>query len=258
PDDPTFHLTNPFLWGAYVMAPWCNRIDAVPTRAGAGLIEIAPDSGMETALHGQVYAVPWVPGTDGTFVARGGGDGWPWPYETTLRLVIGGSSEEPTVGLHQTLTNLGDSPMPGGLGIHPWFRGPLEVRIGSDFVLPSNVDPAAELGPVSGLLDVRAGRVMAVGLDATWPDPEDDEVGLQWPTLGISATLRATSDSGLCIVAASPRSDGVVAVEPETHAPHGLRRLLSGEPHGMRWLEPGATMHLQTELTFRRDAGLAE
>ncbi|MEO8462872.1 MAG: hypothetical protein ABI555_06650, partial [Chloroflexota bacterium] len=142
---------------------------------------------------------------------------------------------------------------PGGLGIHPWFVGPVEVRIDSSTVLPSNVDPGAQFEPVRGSLDLREGRPMAIGLDATWPDPEGGEVGFRWPELGIEATLRATSDSGLCIVAASPRADGVVAVEPETQAPQGLRRLLGGEPYGMRWLEPGAAIHLRTDLTFRRD-----
>ena len=216
---------------------------------GSGVIDVAPDTGEATALHGQVYASPWAVAADGSFVARGGSDGWPWPYETTLTLTIEGA----TVRISQTLTNLGESPMPGGLGIHPWFVGPVEVRISSSTVLPSNVDPGAQFEPVRGPLDLREGRPMAIGLDATWPDPEGDEVGFRWPGLGIGATLHATSSAGLCIVAASPRPDGVVAVEPETHAPYGLRRLLAGESHGMCWLEPGATLRLETRITFRRE-----
>ena len=26
PPDPGTHATDPYFWGAYVMAPWCNRI----------------------------------------------------------------------------------------------------------------------------------------------------------------------------------------------------------------------------------------
>ena len=253
PEEPAVHLSHPFLWGAYVRAPWCNRIAAVRTQAGDGIVDVRPDPGATTALHGQVYAAPWASGPGGSFVIRGGGDGWPWPYETTLRFSILGPPDRPSLRIEQTLSNLGPSPMPGGLGIHPWFRGPVELTIGSDLVLPSNIDPDTEAEPVSGPFDLRDGKPMAVGLDATWPEPPGGDVGFRWPSLGISATLRATSDSGLCIVAASPRTDGVVAVEPETHAPQGLRRLLSGEPYGMRWLDPGATIHLDTDLTFRRE-----
>jgi galactose mutarotase-like enzyme len=45
-----------------------------------------------------------------------------------------------------------------------------------------------------------------------------------------------------------------VAVEPQTHAPNGLRRLLRGEAAGLAWLAPGATLPLEVELDFSRDA----
>ncbi|MEO8461818.1 MAG: hypothetical protein ABI555_01280, partial [Chloroflexota bacterium] len=121
PSDPALHLSHPFLWGAYVMAPWCNRIAALPTQTGSGVIDVAADPGEATALHGQVYSSPWAVTADGSFVARGGMDGWPWPYETTLGLAIEGA----TLQIRQTLINLGESRMPGGLGIHPWFVGPV-------------------------------------------------------------------------------------------------------------------------------------
>jgi hypothetical protein len=54
------------------------------------------------------------------------------------------------------------------------------------------------------------------------------------------------------IVAASPGEIDAVAVEPETHAPQGLRRLLRGEPDALTMLAPGERLELVMELAFKR------
>jgi galactose mutarotase-like enzyme len=54
------------------------------------------------------------------------------------------------------------------------------------------------------------------------------------------------------IVAARLPGIGAIAVEPETHAPEGIRRLLRGEPGGMSLLAPGETLELTMELAFER------
>mgnify|MGYP001794549893 CR=1 FL=1 len=40
------------------------------------------------------------------------------------------------------------------------------------------------------------------------------------------------------------------ALEPETHAPQGLRRLLNGEPGGLAVVVPGETLTLVSLLTL--------
>jgi aldose 1-epimerase len=213
----------------------------------------APDG---SALHGQVYLVPWQERTPGFFVTRGGGagTGWPWPYETTLQVSVGDAGAGLAITFAQVLTNLGGQPMPGGIGFHPWFRAPLDVSIVAERILPDNLrgdDPAEA---VSGAFDLRKMRPMPSGLDATWLDLDEPAVHLRWPDLAIKATLEVTSDAGLCIVAASPADGGAVAVEPETHAPQGLRRMLTGAPHGLAWLGPGEAIHLTTRITFERSS----
>lgn len=73
---------------------------------------------------------------------------------------------------------------------------------------------------------------------------------LHWPAIGVTATMRVRSGAGVCIVVASPSSLDAVAVEPQTHAPQGLRRFLNGEPGGLHALDPGDTIGLTTELAF--------
>ena len=250
PDDPDEHQRDPFLWGAYVMAPWCNRIAAAPTEVNGHVVSLVSNFEDGTAIHGQVYATPWQLHMDGTLLVRGGGDGWPWRYECRLRIRI----KDAVLVVEQSLTNLDRSPMPAGIGLHPWFRRPLDVRINALDVVPSNTDPVAGVEPVSGSLDLRVMRPMPAGIDAAWLGVGDPAVALRWPQLGILGLLRVRSDAGLCIVAASPGGLDAVAIEPQTNAPQGLRRFLRGEPVGLTPLAPGATMRLTVRLTFRRVA----
>ena len=248
PDDPVEHVRDPFAWGAYVMAPWCNRIVAAPTAVDGQLVNLASNFADGSAIHGQVYDAPWQVGQDGILRTRGGGDGWPWPYECTLRATIDGAA----LLIEQSLTNLADGLMPAGLGLHPWFRRPLDVRIDARRVIPSNLDPAATPEPVAGLLDLRAMAPMPDAIDAAWLDLADPQVQLRWPSLGVAASVRAHSDADVWIVAASPPGLDAVAIEPQTHAPHGLRRFLIGEPGGLMSLAPGATLRLGITLAFGR------
>lgn len=255
PEGPHVHVDDPFRWGGYVMAPWCNRIEPVATEVGGAIVEVPANSTDGTALHGQVYLARWDDLGSGGFRARGGGDGWPWPYETTITYIAGDErAGGATLRLEQVLTNLGDRPMPGGLGFHPWFRGPILVRINADRILPSNLRSGDPSEPACGDFDLRELRIMPAGLDATWLDPGDPPVELAWPDDGIAARIEVESSDGLCIVAASPAGAGAVAVEPETHAPHGLRRLLAGQPGGLGWIPPGASIRLTTTILFERRA----
>ena len=98
--------------------------------------------------------------------------------------------------------------MPAGLGLHPWFRGPIEVQLAGSQVVPSDLD--------------------------------DPAVVLRWPDLGLSAQLSVRSGTGRCVALASPASLPAVAIEPQTHLPDGLGRFLRGEPGGLTPLAPGA------------------
>jgi aldose 1-epimerase len=246
PDDPAEHARDPFRWGAYVMAPWCNRIAAVPTHVDGDTVSVSSNFPDGTAIHGQVYDARWDVASDDSLSISGGGDGWPWTYRSSLRVTIANA----VVTIEQSLTNLADRPMPGGLGLHPWFRRPLDVSIQAEAVLPSNLDPDASVQAVSGPWDLRRMRHVPDDIDATWLAPRDPAVELRWPDFGVGATMRVRSGAGVCIVVASPTTLDAVAIEPQTHAPHGLRRFMSGEPGGLHPIQPGATMRLTTELTF--------
>jgi aldose 1-epimerase len=229
------------------MAPWANRLTCGPIRFGSRTVELEPNFPDGSAIHGQVYARRWDLQADGTLRVEGGGDGWPWPYEVIQRIAVGAGSLE----LDLELRNLGDDPMPAGLGLHPWFRRPVRIAIRADRVFTPNSRSPANPVPVSGRLDLRRLGEPAPDLDATWSGLADPPVELAWPAWGVRATMTMVPADG-CVVAASPVALDAVAVEPQTHAPQGLRRLLKGEPAPMVRLDPGAALRLSMTLRFER------
>jgi aldose 1-epimerase len=249
PQDLDLHVADPFFWGAYVMAPWCGRIEAGSVVLGSRRIALESNFPDGSAIHGQVYACPWDRRQDGSLHVTGGGDGWPWVYEVGLRI----EAIHQSLFIEQTLINRSDDPMPAGIGIHPWFRKPLSVAIRGDAVHPLNTatQPEPQPEPVRGSFDLRQVGEMADDLDATWTDLAEPPVELRWPWAGIRAAMRITAPT-IYVVAASPGHLDAIAVEPQTHAPQGLRRMLRHEPGGLTMLDPGQALRLRVELAFER------
>jgi aldose 1-epimerase len=250
PDDPAEHLRDPFFWGAYVMAPWCGRTEPGRQRLGSRVVDLESNFPDGSAIHGQVHTRPWERRDDGALHVEAGGDGWPWAYEAGLRIEV----REPSVRIELSLVNRSDDPMPAGLGIHPWFRKPVLVAIRGAAVHSPNTATPARPEPVHGPLDLREIGPMADDLDAAWTDLAEPPVELRWPDHGVRATMRTTPPAPY-VVAASPGYLDAIAVEPETHAPQGIRRMLRGEPGGLTMLGAGQTLSLSVELEFERLQG---
>ena len=246
PDDPAVHLADPFFWGAYVMAPWCNRIPAEPQRVGALIVDLPANFPDGTAIHGQVYARPWTVDGD-EFRVNGGADGWPWPYEMRMRVIVAGQR----LRLDCALTNRSPEPMPAGVGLHPWWRRPVRLSVPGEAVYTSNVDPISDPKRVAPPFDL--GRLVppADGLDATWTDLRGKTVVLSWPNLGVDATMTLSTSLSHVAVATPPTVDAI-AVEPQTHAPGGLGRMLRAERGGLALLAAGASLAATIEMEVRR------
>jgi aldose 1-epimerase len=247
PADLREHERDPFFWGAYIMAPWCNRLATGRFEVSGRMVDLPANFADGTAIHGQVYARPWQQVGDRELRVEGGGEGWPWRYATALKVGL----DDHHVRLEQTLTNLSDGPMPGGLGIHPWCAGRLVMAIHSALVYPSNLDGPSVPVPVSDELDLRRPTEMAVGVDATWPQVGHPAVDLWWPDARLHCAVHVEAETPH-IVAANPGNRGAIAIEPETNAPQGLRRLLDGSPGALKLLASGEVLRLTSVLEFER------
>ena len=249
PEESAAHGSEPFFWGAYLMAPWCNRARPGPMTVAGRVVDLAPNFPDGSAIHGQVYGRLWQDAGGGWLAVRGGGDGWPWAYEVRLRPTVSGS----TLRLACRLTNRSDQPMPAGLGLHPWFVRPLEVGVPATAVYRSNMDSSVRPEPVEATaFDPRSTATPPRELDATWTALTRPAIRLRWPATGIEAQLQIRTAPAACLALATPAEPDATAVEPQTHGPDGLRRLINGEPDALAMLAPDEGLGLDVRLTVRR------
>ena len=126
------HAVEPFLWGAYVMAPWCNRAAPGPTALAGREVNLAANFPDGSAIHGLVSSARWVRALERSVShVVGGGGGWPWAFEVSQTA----SRERTNAHAVSTgSTTVDDAPMPAGIGLHPWFRRPVEVRLPAEAV----------------------------------------------------------------------------------------------------------------------------
>ena len=255
PDDPATHGAEPFFWGAYVMAPWCNRAAPGPTVIAGRRVDLAPNFADGTAIHGLISSSPWVRRGDSELATRCNVDAWPWPFEVHQASSVAGA----TLELEYRLVNLdADAPMPAGLGLHPWFTRPIEVRLPAERAYASNTESPPVPAPVDGDLDLRALGPPSDGLDGTWTGLADPLVELTWPDAGVRAEIRIETDAPATLVAmATPPRLEAIAVEPQTHGPDPFRRLAAGEPDPPALLPPGAALRLAIRMTAERVGGMA-
>ena len=248
PDDPDTHLRDPFFWGAYLMAPWSNRVAAQPLTVGSATVDLPSNFADGTAIHGQVYARPWTVDADRiTCRCQAGQDGWPWAYEVILRATV----DDTLLGIRLGLVNRSSAPMPAGLGIHPWWRRPLQVAIDAEQAYRTNADSPAVAEAVGTVLDLRQLTEPALDLDATWTRLGSGGIRLAWPDIGVAAAM-TLSGAASHVAVATPREPHATAIEVQSHAPDGLRRLLNGESGALAMLPPGEELVIDVALAVSR------
>lgn len=248
PDDPALHRDDPFFWGAYVMAPWCNRAPAGDRTIAGRPVALTANFPDGSAIHGLVAAEPWDQRDGGSFAIawREGAGGWPWAFALTLVCEVRG----PTLRMEYRLANRSDTPMPAGIGLHPWFIRPVELRLPADAVYAANAGSAAKPTPVIAELDLRRSSAPAAGLDGTWTALAEPAVELAWPTLGVRARMTVASSTRTLVAVANPSAIPAVAVEPQTHGPDPFRRLARSEPDAPVMLPPDGEIRLDLRLRF--------
>jgi aldose 1-epimerase len=211
-------------------------------------VEFVPNFPDRTAIHGLVASRPWQLGDDGSFEIRwdGGSPAWPWAFALRLAAEV----HDEVLALDYRLTNLADAPMPAGVGLHPWFRGPIELRIPAGAAYESNTSSSAQPRAVTGPHDLRSLAAPATGLDGTWTALRERRIDLAWPSLGVRGRLDMHSSAASLVAVASPEAMGAVAVEPQTHGPDPFRRLEQGEPDAPILLSPRTELQLGLRLAL--------
>lgn len=239
---------------SFPLVPYVNRIRGRQFAFRGREVVLKPNmAGDISPLHGQGWLGAWdVESSDGSRAElrfeHPAGE-WPWAYEARQLFAL----DEGGLTLSLECRNLSDSPMPCGLGQHPYFPCGPETRLDTDartaFEIDEHVLPTGEV-PATGRYDLRDRAVCGQELDhgfggwggeAILSDPA-------WP-----APLRLSSGQARFFQLYSPKSGGIFVAEPVTHANAALNEPEQRWPElGLKVLEPDEAMRLDMRLELVR------
>jgi aldose 1-epimerase len=234
----------------FPLVPYVNRIRGGCFDFRGRTVTIAPNmAGDISPLHGQGWLGRWnVEESEGAQALLSfdhpAGE-WPWAYRATQRFSLDAEGFDAAL----TCTNGSGSPMPCGLGFHPYFPCSAETVIATQvecaWEIDSNVLPTAKV-PATGRFDLTDRKVCGQSLDhgfggwggrATVTDP------------GTGVCITMTSPDAHFFQLYSPSIGNIFVMEPVTHANAALNAPESQWAElGMRVLEPGETMTLNMRI----------
>jgi aldose 1-epimerase len=236
--------------GSFPLVPYVNRIRGGQFGFRDRIVRLAPNmAGDPSPLHGQGWLAAWdvleSSRDEAVMQFEHEAGEWPWAYVAEQRFEL----REDGLELWMSCTNSSDSPMPCGLGQHPYFHcGPLtriETEVSHVWLIDEQVLPTEKVR-AEGPYDLSDAAVYGMGLDhgfggwsgrARLTDPD-------WPF-----ELVMGSPDARFFQLYSPPSGGIFVAEPVTHANAALNAPESEWAElGMRILEPGESMSLTMRL----------
>lgn len=176
-----------------------------------------------------------------------GGPGWPWPYIAGQEI----GADQDGAYFRLSLRNDGESPMPAGLGFHPYFPARDDTRLTarcetvwlSDAdCIPTGRAPARHFADWSQGASVRH-DVLIDHCHAGW----DGKACIEQPADGFAIHLSASPELRHLHLYMPPGRDFFCA-EPVSCMPDALNRPEPMEQTGLRVIAPGDTMTAEMRI----------
>lgn len=214
----------------FPMVPYCNRIARGRFAFQGSNVVLSPNFPSEAnTIHGTAWQAPWQVtsiASDQLYLsyehdlAACAASGWPWTFRArqTFRLT------EDELVIRLQLTNTSARPMPGGLGLHPFFPAPEQTFLNSQFSHALQVD---EHWMPTGQQSLTAGGDPFNGLAVGGQDIDNIFLGrffqptLQWHNQPWKLRLSASKNLPHTVIYA-PQNGDFVCVEPISHVPNIL------------------------------------
>jgi aldose 1-epimerase len=242
--------------GLYPLVPYNGRIRNACLQLAGQAWPLAPHAGSPHTLHGISQRRPW-------HVLDGGADRvrlrqvhvpdahWPWPFEAGLDVSLDAGGVH--IAVH--LRNTGSMPMPGGVGLHPYFvhrpGNVLRFVAGPGWPFDADylpMDPPA--GPGQRQAWTIDDAAFAAGEVTHFVPDWDGHLDLCSP--GAQRVRLAAGGALTQLVIHRPAQAPHVCVEPVSHVPDGFNLHARGVlGTGTRILAPGEQM--QGHLAIRLD-----
>jgi aldose 1-epimerase len=182
---------------------------------------------------------------------RHAADAWPWAYEArqNIALTDGG------LVLGIAIRNLGKTPMPAGLGLHPYFpatpAATLDAELDAVWETDAEVLPT-RLAPLPP--EKRPIRIAAAGLDNVFTGWRQ-RATIRWPERDAALDLSADGPLDFLVVY-TPPDEPFFCAEPVSNATDAVNSPLPGRAAGAQGsgliaLDPGAAAAATVRLAPR-------
>lgn len=241
---------GPLDAASFPLVPYCNRIRDGRFVFRGREVRLSRNMPSDASpLHGDGWLAPWEiverSGDGAKLLFRHDPGEWPWRYEAHQHFQLRPDGLEIVLSCR----NLSDSPMPCGLGQHPYFPCTadtiLDTEVATAWTIDADVLPVAQV-PATGRYDLRDRRVCGQDLDngfGGW----GGFARMTTPARPFATTL-ASPDAHFFQLY-SPSEGGLYVAEPVTHANAALNAPEEEWPAlGMRVLAPGAEMRLHATI----------
>jgi aldose 1-epimerase len=245
--------TDPFETASFALVPYANRIADGRFRVGEREIRIERNApGQAHPLHGHAWRKPWrveSQARDTVVLSyEHAADSWPWHYLAMQTLTLRADSLDVALSVE----NLDSTPMPAGLGWHPYFRkGPgaqLKAHLEGVWLTDE------EFLPVRLAHGTRFGQ-WGRGDELTRPELID-HCHTGWP--GVAEILLPQEELRLALTASralhwlhiySPPDKDFFCIEPVSQMPNAVNRSAPPAITGHRLLAPGERFDARITLS---------
>jgi len=219
--------------GCFPLVPFSNRIAQGHFRFGERDVQIAPNfpgGDHPHPLHGFGWLAPWQVIAQDSASARlahdyPGGE-WPWPYRAEQHLIL----DPKGLTMALSVTNLGDTAMPTGLGFHPYFpREPgtrYSGRHSGEWTNTADCLPLT-LDERSAPIDWWSEQPVGDRVVDTVYTGREGELRIEWPERNLSLAIIPSGNLPHTVVFTPPEAD-YFCVEPVSHMTNAVNRRGSG------------------------------
>jgi aldose 1-epimerase len=243
----------PYQASAFPLVPYSNRIrDGRFAFEGRSVVQPLNRPPERHCIHGHAWQESWRPievqAAAALLEYRHPADAWPWAYRATQSFILGPSS----LAVELALSNESATPMPAGLGWHPYFprtpRATVTASVGAMWLTDDEMLPTALVAPPPAADPARGLAVDAVALDNCFTGWSHRAI-IDWPELGARLVMAADPPLDF-IVVFTPAGRTFFCAEPVSHVTDAFNLAAAGRTDtGSRTLSPGETLRATITLT---------